>query len=247
MKLIDRKRIIASSGSSSGSKPLLSTEQWEDFLFYMMVGIIAGGRLGYVLFYNFSYFVSNPLEIFFIWQGGMAFHGGLLGVIVAMLIFCRDNDVRFLHIADLIAPAVPIGLFFGRVANFINGELYGRAAEPGTEWAMIFPSDPLALPRHPSQLYEAFFEGLVLFVLLSALVWLTNLRRQMPGVIAALFMIGYGMARFFIEYYREPDEHLGLVWLELSQGQLLSLPMIIVGFGLLIVSVLKIKIVRAKS
>lgn len=207
-----------------------SAEDFDDFLTWAVVGVILGGRLGYVLFYNLSYYAGNPLEALAVWHGGMSFHGGLTGVIVAILLFCWRRGLSPFAFGDLIAAAAPIGLFFGRIANFINGELYGRAA-PDVAWAMVFPRDPLQVPRHPSQLYEAFLEGLVLFAVLAVLVRRPAVRAR-PGLVAGLFFIGYGLSRIAAEFFREPDAQLGFLWGGATMGQLLSIPMVLFGIWL---------------
>lgn len=196
----------------------------SDLLFWGFLGVIIGGRLGYVLFYQFEYFVSDPIYLIKIWTGGMSFHGGLLGVISAIILFARKKKVSFLAVGDFVAPLVPIGLGAGRIGNFINGELWGRATD--VPWAVIFAStDPDRLPRHPSQLYQFALEGVVLFTLL----WLFSRKPKPVGAVAGMFLLGYGIVRFVVEFFRQPDAHLGLNSLGLSQGQLLSLPMIIIG------------------
>lgn len=203
-----------------------SKEQVSDLLFYGMLGVILGGRVGYVLFYQFSYFLENPLYLLRIDQGGMSFHGGTLGVIAAIIWFAKAKGKSILAVGDFVVPLVPLGLLAGRIGNFINGELWGRASD--VPWAMVFPTGGPE-PRHPSQLYEAFFEGLVLFLILQ---WF--IRKPRPaGSVAGLFLLGYGVFRFAIEYFREPDAHLGLFADFISMGQILSLPMIIVGAGLM--------------
>jgi len=210
----------------------LTREDVEDLMVWSIVGIVVGGRLGYVLFYQPDVFLPDPIRIFYVWQGGMAFHGGLLGVTVAGLLFCHFREKNALQVADMFACIAPIGLMFGRIANFINGELYGRVSD--SDFGMIFPrAIPLGEPRHPSQLYEAFFEGFVLLVLLNILFMKTNLREK-PGFLCGVFIGGYGIFRFFIEYFREPDALLGLLWLNLSMGQMLCIPMILVGLTLVI-------------
>ncbi|MDO6638040.1 prolipoprotein diacylglyceryl transferase [Pseudoalteromonas carrageenovora] len=202
-------------------------EQVSDLLFYGMLGVILGGRIGYVLFYQFSYFIENPLYLFRIDQGGMSFHGGTLGVITAVAIFSWTRKKSLLQVGDFVAPLVPVGLLAGRIGNFINGELWGRVTD--VPWAMVFPTGgPLA--RHPSQLYEAFFEGLVLFLILQ---WFIKKPRP-AGSVAGVFLLGYGVFRFCIEYFRQPDAQLGLFADFISMGQILSLPMIVGGLGLLI-------------
>jgi phosphatidylglycerol:prolipoprotein diacylglycerol transferase len=203
---------------------------FDDFLLWATLGVILGGRLGFVLFYNPGYFLSHPLEILKIWQGGMSFHGGLLGVVAAQVIFAWRRNIPLIAQADIIAAAAPIGLFLGRIANFINGELYGRATD--APWAMIFPSDPDQLPRHPSQLYEAGLEGLVLFFVLFALVKLGALART--GLLTGAFLIGYALSRLSVEFFRQPDAHLGFLLGGATMGQLLSLPMLFAGLGLVI-------------
>lgn len=200
----------------------------DDLIMYAVLGIILGGRIGYVLFYNFSYYMSHPVEILHIWQGGMSFHGGLLGIFVAYYLFARKYQLKWLRIMDYLAAATPIGLFFGRLANFINGELYGRVTDG--PMGMIFPQSD-GLPRHPSQLYEATFEGLVLLVILF-LVSTRTRALQYTGLVGGLFLAGYGMARFGIEFFREPDAQLGFILGPFSMGQLLCTPMIAVGIWL---------------
>lgn len=199
----------------------------EDVLFYGVLGVVLGGRLGYVLFYKPAYYLSHPLEIFAVWQGGMSFHGGMLGVIAAMLWFAHARRKHWLQVADFVAPCVPTGLAAGRIGNFINGELWGRVADPALPWAMVFRGAGEA-PRHPSQIYQFLLEGLLLFVLL----WLYARRPRRLGQVSAAFLTGYGTLRFIAEYFREPDDFLGLLALNLSMGQWLCLPMIAGGLGL---------------
>ena len=194
----------------------------SDLLFYAVLGVVLGGRLGYVLFYNPLQYLSRPLDIFAIWQGGMSFHGGLLGVVIASLIFCRRRTLTILLTGDILVTSAPIGLGLGRLGNFINGELWGRVTDH--PWGMVFPGGG-ALPRHPSQLYEAFFEGLVLFVILYVL----HRRKVTAGIPFFSFFIGYGLFRFLIEFVRQPDAHLGFLWGGATMGQLLSLPMVVFG------------------
>ena len=203
----------------------IDPDQFDDFLLWATLGVVLGGRLGYVLFYKPAFFLANPLEILVIWQGGMSFHGGAAGVILAIILFARKRGISWLSLGDLVACAVPIGLFLGRLANFVNGELYGRAAD--VPWAMVFPRDPEQIPRHPSQLYEAGLEGIVLFLLLYLLVrrgWL-----ERPGAIGGAFLAGYGLARIIVEFFRQPDAHLGFLLGFTTMGQVLSLPLIIAG------------------
>ena len=212
------------------AQPTFAAAGWtrrdvDDLLFFGVLGVVLGGRLGYVLFYKPGYYLAHPLEIFAVWQGGMAFHGGLLGVIAAMALFARLRGRRFFEVTDLIAPCVPTGLAAGRVGNFINGELWGRPADPSLPWAMVFPQAPDGLPRHPSQIYQFLGEGLLLFVLL----WFYARKPRATGQVSGMFLIGYGFFRFAAEYFREPDSFLGLRALNLSQGQWLSLPMIAAG------------------
>ncbi|WP_105168830.1 prolipoprotein diacylglyceryl transferase [Pseudoalteromonas sp. T1lg23B] len=203
-----------------------SKEQVSDLLFYSMLGVILGGRIGYVLFYQFSYFIENPIYLLRIDQGGMSFHGGALGVITAIVVFAWRTKKSILSVGDFVVPLVPVGLMAGRIGNFINGELWGRTTD--VPWAFVFPTGG-PLPRHPSQLYEAFFEGLVLFIML---IWFAKKPRP-AGSIAGLFLFGYGVFRFGIEYFREPDAHIGLYAGMISQGQILSLPMVLAGAALI--------------
>ena len=208
---------------------LLKPEAFDDFMAWAVLGIVLGGRLGYVLFYKPLHYLENPLEILQVWTGGMSFHGGLIGVAVAMGLFARRQGVAYFTLADLIAAAAPIGLLLGRIANFINGEFYGRLADPNLPWAMVFPrSDGLA--RHPSQLYEAGLEGLVLFCLLYLAIRAGALARM--GLLSGLFLVGYGLSRIVVEFFREPDAHLGFLVAGASMGQLLSLPMVLLGLYL---------------
>ena len=195
-----------------------------------MIGIIIGGRLGYVIFYNPDYYLNNLLEIFKLWNGGMSFHGGFIGVIFAVIYSSKISKTPILILADLIAIVAPIGIFFGRLANFINGELYGRITNHS--FGMIFPNAGNS-PRHPSQLYEAFFEGFLLFIIMLLFIKFTNILNK-KGLITALFLSCYGSFRFMIEFFREPDSNIGLLYFNFSMGQLLSLPMIIVGLYFII-------------
>ena len=204
-------------------------DQVADMVFYAAVGVIAGGRLGSVLFYNFPYFSAHPLAIFEIWDGGMSFHGGLIGVLVALALFARANGRAFFEVTDFLAPVVPVGLGSGRIGNFINGELWGTPSN--LPWAMVFP-DPRAggIPRHPSQIYEALLEGLVLFIVL----WLFSSKPRPRMAVSGLFLLLYGIFRFSVEFVRQPDANLGyLAWGWLTMGQVLSAPMIIAGAVLL--------------
>lgn len=202
-------------------------QQVSDLLFIGFLGVILGGRIGYVLFYQFELFLADPWYLFKIWTGGMSFHGGLLGVLAAMAYFAWRNNKAYLQLGDFVAPLIPLGLAAGRLGNFINAELWGRTSD--VPWAMVFPGAG-PLPRHPSQLYEFALEGVLLFVLIMLY------RRTNPptGSLGGLFLAGYGAARFFIEYYREPDAHLGVLSAGMSMGQWLSLPMIVAGVALII-------------
>ncbi len=199
-----------------------NTQMLDDALFYGALGVILGGRIGYILFYQLSSFMQHPLDIFKIWQGGMSFHGGFLGVLIAMFLFNKKHNQPWLKIMDFVAPLVPIGLGAGRMGNFINGELWGRATN--SNFGMIFPQVD-NITRHPSQLYEFALEGIILFFIL----WWFSHKERPIGAVSALFLIGYGSFRFLVEFTRQPDEHLGLLQLSFSMGQWLSLPMILIG------------------
>jgi len=213
-------------------QPALAAKGWtradvDDMLFFGVLGVVLGGRLGYVIFYKPDYYLQHLSEVLAVWQGGMSFHGGLLGVLVAMALLARRRGRTFFEVTDLIAPCVPTGLAAGRLGNFINGELWGRFADPNLPWAMVFRQSGSALPRHPSQIYQFLGEGMLLFVLL----WLYARKPRATGQVSGVFMIGYGLLRFAAEYFREPDNFLPLDsrWLHLSQGQWLSLPMVLAG------------------
>lgn len=210
-------------------KEIISARNIDDILFWATLGVVLGGRLGYVLFYKPGYFINHPAEIPQLWQGGMSFHGGLLGVILAIVLFCRARKLNLLSVGDLAACATPVGLLLGRLANFINGELWGRTSD--VSWAMVFPTGG-PLPRHPSQLYEAFLEGLVLFLVIWVVRRRTNALDR-PGELAGWFCAGYGVARFIVEFFRQPDAHLGFILGPFSMGQLLSLPLILFGLYLI--------------
>lgn len=201
----------------------------EDLLFWGVLGVVAGGRLGYCLFYKPAYYLGHPLEIFAVWQGGMSFHGGMLGVIVAMALWAWRRGRPWLQVTDFIAPCVPLGLASGRIANFVNGELWGRVADPALPWAMVFRGAALPdgsnPPRHPSQLYQFALEGVLLFVLL----WLYARQPRRTGQVSGAFLVGYGVLRFVAEYFRQPDAHLGLLALGMSMGQWLCVPMVAIG------------------
>ena len=200
----------------------------EDILFLGVMGTVIGGRLGYCLFYKPGYYASHPFEIFAVWQGGMSFHGGLLGVIGSQLWFARSRQKPFWQVMDFVAPCVPPGLAAGRVGNFINGELWGRFSDPGLPWGMVFPQSGSMLPRHPSQVYQFLLEGLLLFLLL----WLYARREHKQAQVSAMFLIGYGVLRFVAEFFREPDTYLGLLALGMSMGQWLCVPMVLAGIVL---------------
>ena len=200
-----------------------------DFLVWVTLGVVLGGRFGYVGFYNFEVYLSDPLAILKVWEGGMSFHGGLIGVILAVILFCRQRQLDYWAVGDAVACATPIGLFFGRIANFINGELFGRVAD--VPWAMVFPHGG-ALPRHPSQLYEALLEGLVLFIILYVLSKNERLRLK-TGFLSGVFMIGYAAARGFVELFRQPDAHTGFLFGNFTMGQLLSVPLVLLGLYLI--------------
>jgi phosphatidylglycerol:prolipoprotein diacylglycerol transferase len=199
----------------------------EDILFAGVMGVILGGRIGYCLFYKPGYYAAHPLEVFAVWQGGMSFHGGMLGVIASMFWFAHSRGRPLLQVADFVAPCVPTGLAAGRLGNFINGELWGRLASPDLPWGMVFRGAG-DLPRHPSQIYQFLMEGLLLFVLL----WLYARKPRARGQVSAAFLFGYGSFRFIAEFFREPDAHLGLLSLGMSMGQWLCVPMIVGGAGL---------------
>jgi phosphatidylglycerol---prolipoprotein diacylglyceryl transferase len=197
----------------------------EDLLFFGVVGVIVGGRVGYALFYKPGQYLANPLEILQVWKGGMSFHGGLLGVGAALVVFARRRGRPILQVMDLVAPCAPTGLASGRIGNFINGELWGRAADPSLPWAMVFPQSGQSFARHPSQLYQFALEGLLLF----ALLWWYGRQPRAAGRVTAAFVFGYGVFRFIAEYFREPDRFLGLLALNMSMGQWLCVPMILGG------------------
>lgn len=206
-------------------------EQLDDYVTWATLGIILGGRLGYVLFYRPGYYLGHPLEALMVWQGGMSFHGGMLGVILATWIFTRKHGLDPLRFGDRVAVVVPIGLFFGRLANFANGELWGRATD--VPWAMVFPHDPTQLSRHPSQLYQAGLEGIALSILMWALWWGTKARAR-TGTLTGALLAGYGAARIIGEFFREPDANLGFLLAGTTMGQLLSLPMVAIGIVLIL-------------
>ena len=222
------RSIIASKRIWGGQAPLTVVD-FDDFIIWITLGIILGGRVGYVLFYNFGHFTTHPLEILELWNGGMSFHGGFIGTGIAIVLFALRRGVPMLSLSDVVTAVAPIGLFLGRLANFINGELWGRPTD--VWWAMVFPNGG-PIPRHPSQLYEAALEGLVLFAVLTVLVWLGGGLKR-PGLVTGAFATGYGIARIVCELFREPDVQLGFLWGGLTMGMLLCIPLILVGIALL--------------
>ncbi len=230
--------IIASKRLWGGPAPFTVTD-FDDFIIWITLGIILGGRIGYVLFYNLGYFAANPLEIFALWTGGMSFHGGVIGCIVVTVLFALRRGIPVLSLGDVTLAVAPIGLFLGRLANFINGELWGRPTD--VPWAMVFPSGG-PLPRHPSQLYEATLEGLLLLVVLGVMVRFGALKR--PGVVTGTFAVAYGVVRIFCEFFREPDPQLGFLWGGLTMGMLLSIPLILAGLLVLGIAFIRQPIVK---
>ncbi len=220
------KRVVTSPKLWPDGKSPISAIELDDFLTWAVIGIIAGGRLGYVIFYNFSYYLSNPLLIPAVWDGGMSFHGGALGLLVAMLLFARRRGFSVFSLFDVVTIASCFGLFFGRIANFINSELWGRTTD--VSWAFVFPNGG-PVPRHPSQLYEAGLEGLALFCILTLLIF-KLLKLHTPGFVAGMWVLGYGVSRIIVEFFRQPDEHIGYLadgWL--TMGMVLSVPMLAIG------------------
>lgn len=205
---------------------LLSAELLSDIVFTIAMGIVLGGRTGYILFYNLAWYLANPLKVFAVWEGGMSFHGGMIGGVLAAVWIFRKNSLGIWQMADVIAPSIPVGLFLGRIGNFINGELYGRVTDH--PWGVVFPGGGL-LPRHPSQLYEAFLEGIVLFLTTLAVG-----RTKAPqGTVFWTVIAGYGLCRFMVEFFREPDQQIGFLWMGATMGQLLSLPMVLLGVAMI--------------
>ncbi|HEY3641027.1 MAG TPA: prolipoprotein diacylglyceryl transferase [Xanthobacteraceae bacterium] len=222
------RHIIRTEKYWGGPAPMTVTD-FDDFVLWVTLGIILGGRIGYVLFYNAGYFAAHPAEMLELWKGGMSFHGGFLGCVLAVILFARYRGLPILSLGDVTCAAGPIGLFLGRIANFINGELWGRPSD--VPWAMVFPNGG-PLPRHPSQLYEAALEGVVLFAVLFVLVRAGALKR--PGTIIGAFALGYGLIRVFCELFREPDAQLGFLWQGLTMGMLLSLPLMLAGIAFIV-------------
>lgn len=223
-------KALVASDALWGGRRRPTSDSIDDLVVYVAIGIVAGGRLGYVLFYNPAYFAAHPLEALELWNGGMSFHGGLLGTMLGVWLFARRGRYTLLSVTDPVAAVVPIGLFLGRIANFIKPELWGRKTDESVPWAMVFPGAGDVL-RHPSQLYEAGLEGIALFVLLAVAIRLGALRR--PGLVAGLFAVGYGSARIVSEFFRQPDPQLGFLFGGATMGMLLSVPLILVGIGLL--------------
>jgi len=223
-------RALVKNGCLWGGPAPISLPQLDDFILWVTLGIIVGGRTGYVLFYNLPFFIEHPTAVFKLWEGGMSFHGGFLGCVAAVIWFARRNGIPVLSLGDITTAVGPIGLFLGRIANFINSELWGRPADPSLPWAVIFPNGG-PLPRHPSQLYEAGLEGVVLFTVLALMIRFGALKR--PGLILGSFIALYGVARIIGEFFREPDVQLGFLWGGLTMGMLLSVPMVIVGLVLI--------------
>ncbi|MDD2337487.1 MAG: prolipoprotein diacylglyceryl transferase [Geobacteraceae bacterium] len=220
--------LIAVSDAKRKKLPL-TKDDIADLIFALAIGLIIGARLGYALFYNFSYYLANPLKVFAVWEGGMSFHGGLIGVVIAAIYYSLKKKIGFLQIADLITPAAPIGLGLGRLGNFINGELYGRVTD--VPWGMVFPTGG-PLPRHPSQLYEAILEGPVLFFIL----WLVRRSKAPTGVTFWVFLALYGLFRPFVELFREPDQQIGFLFGSFTEGQLLSIPLFLIGTTMTVIS-----------
>ncbi len=217
-------RMLIRNQALWGGRAPLTVQHFDDFVVWVTIGIILGGRLGYVLFYNLPHFAAHPLEIFQLWTGGMSFHGGFAGCVAAVYLFARQHNIPVLSLGDLTCAAGPLGIFLGRIANFINGELWGRPGD--VPWAFVFPGAG-PVPRHPSQLYEAALEGLLLFVVLAIAVRAGALRR--PGLVIGLFAMVYALGRSFCEFFREPDPQLGFLWGGMTMGMLLSIPLFIAG------------------
>src|SRR3954454_12933258 len=226
-------RALIKNGKLWGGASPISLLEMDDYILWVTIGIILGGRTGYVLFYNLDFFIKHPIEIFELWNGGMSFHGGFMGCVFAVVLFCWKRNLSILSLGDITTAVGPIGLFLGRIANFINSELWARPAEASVPWAMVFPNGG-PLPRHPSQLYEAGLEGVVLFAILAVMIRFGALKR--PGTILGSFIAFYGLARIASEFFREPDPQLGFLWGGLTMGMLLSVPMIIAGAVLVVMA-----------
>lgn len=222
-------RALVSRPALWGAGAPMTPVDVDDYLFFATLGVILGGRAGYVLFYNLPFFLAHPLDIFQVWKGGMSFHGGLIGTLIALLLFARSRAITVSALLDLSGVVAPVGLFFGRLANFVNGELWGRPTD--VPWAVVFPSGG-DIPRHPSQLYEAALEGALLFIVMLIAVRLGALRR--PGLAAGLFAIGYGLSRIVVEFFREPDPQIGYLAFGTTMGMVLSLPMVLAGIALVL-------------
>ncbi|NQZ13360.1 MAG: prolipoprotein diacylglyceryl transferase [Alphaproteobacteria bacterium] len=231
--LLGWKYALYLTGLSANNRP--NRDDIDNFIPFTVLGVILGGRLGYVLFYQFETYLSDPLSIFMVWQGGMSFHGGVLGVITAIIGYGLYQKIHLLRLSDIVCAVVPIGLFLGRIANFINGELFGRVTDK--PWGFVFPYGGPE-PRHPSQLYEAFLEGLLLLGILAVLIH-KPLVRVRPGIVTGVFLMGYALSRFIVEFAREPDAHLGFIIGQVSMGQLLSLPMFLFGAAVMTYSLSK--------
>jgi phosphatidylglycerol:prolipoprotein diacylglycerol transferase len=225
-----------------GGPPPMSVTDFDDFIVWITLGIILGGRVGYVLFYNPEYFAAHPLESFELWKGGMSFHGGFTGCVLAVLLFARSRRIPVLSLGDVTCAVAPIGLFLGRLANFVNGELWGRPSD--VPWAMAFPSGG-PLPRHPSQLYEATLEGLGLLLLLAICIRMGSLKR--PGLTTGIFAVGYAVARSFCELFREPDAQLGFLWGGLTMGMLLCIPLLVFGIVLIVIALRRPRLRAAET
>ena len=228
--LLARRRLHHPPYAGLQAQGLWSVQDVDDLMSWGVFGVVLGGRIGYCLFYKPAYYAEHPLEVLYIWQGGMSFHGGMLGVIAAMALLAWKRGRHWLEVTDFVAPCVPTGLAAGRVGNFINGELWGRAADASLPWAMVFPQSGSLLPRHPSQIYQFLLEGLLLF----ALLWWLARRPRPLGWVSGAFLIGYGVLRFIAEYFREPDAHLGLLSMGLSMGQWLCVPMVLIGVAMVL-------------
>jgi phosphatidylglycerol:prolipoprotein diacylglycerol transferase len=227
-------RTLIRSAKLWGGPAPIAPVQLDDFILWVTLGIILGGRTGYVLFYNPAFFIQHPVAILKLWEGGMSFHGGFLGCVAAVMLFALKNNISILSLGDITTAVAPIGIFLGRLANFIKGELWGREADASVPWRMIFPDDAQQLFRHPSQLYEAALEGILLFAVLAVMVRMGALKR--PGLILGSFIAIYGLARITGEFFREPDSQLGFLWGGLTMGMLLSVPMIIAGTILIVMA-----------